>query len=294
VRGFKDRAAVVTEASLLLAVLFLGSNFVAVKYTVGEVPPLPFVAARFTLAGLVALALVRALEPGGEPGRRDLLAMAGVGVLGVGAINVAVTLGVSMTTASDTALIFASVPVWGMILGSVLGLERPTRGGVLGVVVAIAGVGVVVGGGLGGSGTNLVGNLLVIAATVCWGSYAVLSLSLLERHSPLAVAAYTMLPAGLAAWPFALAGLVGTDWGGVGGGAWAAFAYSTFFVAAFGFWAWQRGISGVGANRALVYQYLITLVGVASGVALLGEGLTVNKIVGGVIILAGVYLARQR
>jgi drug/metabolite transporter (DMT)-like permease len=220
--------------------------------------------------------------------------MAGVGVLGVGANNVAVTLGVSMTTASDTALIFASVPVWGMILGSVLGLERPTRGGVLGVVVAIAGVGVVVGGGLGGSGTSLVGNLLVIAATVCWGSYAVLSLSLLERHSPLAVAAYTMLPAGLAAWPFALAGLVGTDWGGVGGGAWAAFAYSTFFVAAFGFWAWQRGISGVGANRALVYQYLITLVGVASGVALLGEGLTVNKIVGGVIILAGVYLARQR
>ena len=284
----------VTEASLLLAVLFLGSNFVAVKYTVGEVPPLPFVAARFTLAGLVALALVRALEPGGEPGRRDLLAMAGVGVLGVGANNVAVTLGVSMTTASDTALIFASVPVWGMILGSVLGLERPTRGGVLGVVVAIAGVGVVVGGGLGGSGTSLVGNLLVIAATVCWGSYAVLSLSLLERHSPLAVAAYTMLPAGLAAWPFALAGLVGTDWRGVGGGAWAAFAYSTFFVAAFGFWAWQRGISGVGANRALVYQYLITLVGVASGVALLGEGLTVNKIVGGVIILAGVYLARQR
>ena len=284
----------VTEASLLLAVLFLGSNFVAVKYTVGEVPPLPFVAARFTLAGLVALALVRALEPGGEPGRRDLLAMAGVGVLGVGANNVAVTLGVSMTTASDTALIFASVPVWGMILGSVLGLERPTRGGVLGVVVAIAGVGVVVGGGLGGSGTSLVGNLLVIAATLCWGSYAVLSLSLLERHSPLAVAAYTMLPAGLAAWPFALTGLVGTDWGGVGGGAWAAFAYSTFFVAAFGFWAWQRGISGVGANRALVYQYLITLVGVASGVALLGEGLTVNKIVGGVIILAGVYLARQR
>jgi len=291
---FKDRGAVVTEASLLLAVLFLGSNFVAVKYTVGEMPPLPFVAMRFTLAGLVALALVRLLEPGGKPGRRDLLAMAGVGILGVGANNVAVTLGVSMTTASDTALIFASVPVWGMVLGSVLGLERPTRGGVLGVLVAIAGVGVVVGGGLGGSGTSLAGNLLVIVATVCWGSYAVLSLPLLDRHSPLVVAAYTMLPAGLAAWPLALTGLGGTGWGGVGGGAWAAFAYSTFFVAAFGFWAWQRGISGVGANRALVYQYLITLVGVASGVALLGEGLTINKVVGGAIILAGVYLARRQ
>jgi drug/metabolite transporter (DMT)-like permease len=65
-------------------------------------------------------------------------------------------------------------------------------------------------------------------------------------------------------------------------------------VAAFGFYAWQRGVSQVGANRVLVYQYLITLVGVASGVVLLGEVLTANKIIGGVIILGGVYLARRR
>jgi hypothetical protein len=32
----------------------------------------------------------------------------------------------------------------------------------------------------------------------------------------------------------------------------------------------------VGANRVLVYQYLITLVGAASGVALLGEGLIIS------------------
>jgi len=44
----------------------------------------------------------------------------------------------------------------------------------------------------------------------------------------------------------------------------------------------------------LVYQYLITFVGVASGVVLLGEVLSGNKIIGGVIILGGVYLARRR
>ncbi|MDQ4064276.1 MAG: hypothetical protein M3122_10460 [Actinomycetota bacterium] len=50
----------------------------------------------------------------------------------------------------------------------------------------------------------------------------------------------------------------------------------------------------VGANRVLVYHYLITLVGVVSGVALLGEGLTINKILGGAVILFGVYLARRQ
>lgn len=121
-----------------------------------------------------------------------------------------------------------------------------------------------------------------------------LSLPLLRAHSPLVVAAYTMIFGGLAAVPFALPGLLSADWGAVGVGAWGAMAYSTLLVAAFGFAAWQAGISRTGANRVLVYQYLITLVGVASGVVLLGEDLTVNKILGGAIILLGVYLARQQ
>jgi drug/metabolite transporter (DMT)-like permease len=290
----KDRGAALVEASLLLAVLFLGTNPVAVKVAVAEFPPFPFVAMRFILAGLLLLALVALLEPrDGRPGRRDLLSLVGVGLVGVGANNIAFTLGVSMTTASETALIYAAVPIWGILLGLALGLERPTRWGILGVCLAFLGVAVVVYGGLTGS-TSLLGNLLVVVATVCWGSYAVLSLPLLRRYSPLVVASYTMLFGGLGALPLALPGFLDAGWAGVSGRAWEALAYSTLLVAAFGFWAWQRGVSQVGANRVLIYQYLITLVGVAVGVLLLGESLTGNKVLGGVVILLGVYLARRR
>jgi drug/metabolite transporter (DMT)-like permease len=292
--GRKDRGATLVEASLLTAVLFLGTNPVAVKVAVTEFPPIPFVAVRFTVAGLLLLALVALLEPAdGRPGRRDLLSLAGVGLVGVGANNVAFTLGVSMTTASETALIYAAVPIWGILLGLALGLERPTSWGILGVCLAFLGVGVVVYGGLTGS-TSLLGNLLVVVATVCWGSYAVLSLPLLRRYSPLVVASYTMLFGGLGALPLALPSFLDAGWAEASGRAWEALAYSTLLVAAFGFWAWQRGVSQVGANRVLIYQYLITLVGVAAGVLLLGESLTVNKILGGAIILLGVYLARRR
>jgi drug/metabolite transporter (DMT)-like permease len=292
--GRKDRAATLVEASLLLAVLFLGTNPVAVKVAVTELPPLPFVATRFTVAGLLLLALVALLEPAeGRPGRRDLLSLAGVGLVGVGANNVAFTLGVSMTTASETALIYAAVPIWGILLGLALGLERPTPWGILGVCLAFLGVAIVVYGGLTGS-ANLLGNLLVVVATVCWGSYAVLSLPLLQRYSPLVVASYTMLFGGLGALPLALPGFFDVGWAAASGRAWEALAYSTLLVAAFGFWAWQRGVSQVGANRVLVYQYLITLVGVAAGVFLLGESLTANKVLGGAVILLGVYLARRQ
>jgi drug/metabolite transporter (DMT)-like permease len=293
VTDLKDRAAMLTEASLFLAVLFLGTNPVAVKLAVSEVSPLPFVAIRFTLAGLVVLGLVFLLGLD-RPGRGDLLRMAGVGLIGVGMNNVAFTFGVSLTTASETALIYAAVPIWGILLGLALGLERPTLWGILGVALAFLGVGVVVYGGLGGGGgTSIVGDLLVVVATMCWGSYAVLSLPLLRSYSPLVVAAYTMLFGGLAALLIAVPGLLDVDWEAVSRGAWGAVAYSTLLVAAFGFAAWQAGISRIGANRVLVYQYLITLVGVTSGVLLLGESLTINKILGGAVILVGVYLTRR-
>ena len=272
----------------------MGTNPVAVKYAVSVVAPLPFVAMRFTLAGLLLLGAARFLGSGGGVERRDLLSMMGVGAVGVGMTNMLFTSGVNLTNASDTALLYAVVPVWGIILGSMLGLERPTLRGVLGVGIAFLGIAVVVYGGLGGSGSSLEGNLLVLGATVCWGSYTVLSLPLLEKYSPLVVAAYTMLFGGLAALPFALPGLLSVNWDAMSGGVWAAVAYSTVLVAAFGFFAWQRGASLLGANKVLVYQYLITFVGVVSGIVLLGEGLGVEKIIGGAIILFGVYLARRQ
>jgi drug/metabolite transporter (DMT)-like permease len=135
---------------------------------------------------------------------------------------------------------------------------------------------------------------LVMGAAACWGSYAVLSLPLLRSYSPLAVAAYTMLFGGLAVLPLASWDLLRLDWGVVSAGGWAAVAYSALMVAAFGFTSWQRGVSRIGANKMLVYQYLVTLVGVVSGVVLLGEGFGIDKALGGAILLVGVYLARRQ
>jgi drug/metabolite transporter (DMT)-like permease len=282
------------EASLLTTAVLLGTNPVAVKYAVGFVPPLPFAALRFIAAGLVLWAILRLFDPRGRLRREDLWAMAGLGLVGVALNNVAFTYGVSMTSASNTALVVATAPLWGMLLGFVLGWERPRLKGIVGVGLALLGVGVIVYRGLGADGTSLVGDMLVMGAAACWGSYAVLSLPLLRRYSPLAVAGYSMLFGGLAVLPLASLGLLRMDWGAVSLGGWGAIAYSTFRVAAFGFTSWQRGVSRIGANRMLVYQYLVTLTGVISGVVLFSEGFGIDKAIGAAILLAGVYLARRQ
>jgi drug/metabolite transporter (DMT)-like permease len=52
-------------------------------------------------------------------------------------------------------------------------------------------------------------------------------------------------------------------------------------------------VSRLGANRVLVYMYLVTLFGFVFSILLLGEDLGVEKVAGAVMILLGVYLARR-
>ncbi len=290
----RNRAAVATEISLVFAAIFWGLNFAATKYATATIPPLAFVTLRFAAGGLLLLLVLRFLEPKSKLRRGDLLPMAALGCLGVATAQTGFTYGVSLTTAGSTGLIFATAPVWGLLLGAVLGLERPTWKGVAGVGLSIAGVALVVLDGLLAGHASLVGDLLVLVAALCVGAYAVFSMPLLEHHTPLAVATYPVLFGVPLLLILSSPQLLSLEWGDVGAGPWAAVAYAGVFATAFSFSAWQGGISRIGANRVLVYQYLITAVGVTSGIVFFGEALSVNKVVGGAVILVGVYLARRQ
>ena len=292
--GDESRTAVLTEISLILAAVFWGSNYAATKFAALSIPPVSVVAVRFLVAGSLMYVVLRLLEPESRLARRDLLPMAGLGCLGVAVGQTTFTFGVSMTSAANTGFIFATAPVWGLLFGLVLGLERPTWRGTSGVGLSILGVGVIFYEGLGLEGASLVGDLLVLLAAMGFGAYTVLSMRLLGRHSPLAVATYPILFGGPIVLLISAPLIPGSGWEGVGVGAWAAVAFSAVFATAFAFSAWQTGVSRIGANRVLVYQYLISLTGVASGIVFFGEVLGAEKIVGGTITLAGVYLARRQ
>ncbi len=289
----QQKVAIVTEVSLILAAVFWGLNYATTKYAAEFLPPLLIVALRFTTGGILMYCLLRIVEPDDRLKPGDLLPVAGLGCLGVAIGQTAFTFGVSMTSAANTGLIFATAPIWGLLLGLMLGLERPAWRGILGVGLSVLGVFIVFFEGLGAQGTSLVGDLFVLVAAMAFGGYTVLSVPVLARHSPLTVATYSLLFGGLLLLLLSSPYLAGLEWGSVGAGAWAAVAFSAVFATAFSFSAWQTGVSRIGANRVLVYQYLITITGVASGIVFFGENLGIEKIIGGTIILLGVYLARR-
>jgi len=158
----------------------------------------------------------------------------------------------------------------------------------------------VVGDGLSSPEASVGRDLLVCLSALSWGAYTVLSLPVLVRLDPLLVAGWTMLLGGVTALPLALTGFPGLSeplssvrWGDVSVGSWAAVFYSTVLASAFAIASWQANVSRLGANRVLVYMYLVTLFGLASSVLLLGENLSAEKVAGALVILFGVYLARR-
>lgn len=122
-----------------------------------------------------------------------------------------------------------------------------------------------------------------------------LSLPLRERHPPLSVAVYPMLAGGIAIFPVACSfpwkpsPMARVSTGACGG----LRSTRSFSPPRSGSPRGRGGRRGV-ASRVLVYQYLVTLIGASAGILLLGEGFGPEKILGAVILLAGVYLARSK
>jgi drug/metabolite transporter (DMT)-like permease len=237
----QKKVAILTEISLGLAAVFWGANYAATKYAAEFVPPLLIVALRFTVGGILMYCLLRIVEPADRLKPKDLLPVVGLGCLGVAIGQTAFTFGVSMTSAANTGLIFATAPIWGLLLGLILGLERPAWRGIAGVGLSILGVFIVFFEGIGAWGTSLAGDLFVLLADMAFGSYTVLSMPVLERHSPLTVATYPLLFRGADS-PTALFPV--PCWLGVGK-------------------CWGRGMGGRGLLRGLRHRFLI--LGLANG-----------------------------
>jgi drug/metabolite transporter (DMT)-like permease len=74
---------------------------------------------------------------------------------------------------------------------------------------------------------------------------------------------------------------------------WPAAIYVGVFASAAAFLLWNRGVVAVGAQRAAPLMYLMPVYASVMGAAFIGEGVQTFQIAGGVIVLAGLWMARR-
>ncbi|HEY7637976.1 MAG TPA: DMT family transporter [Gemmatimonadales bacterium] len=281
------------DLGMLLVALIWGINFSVTKGAFSTFPPLAFTAVRFVLAGALLFLLTRRLE-GAEPLPRGALGrLIGLGVVGNTLYQLGFISGLARTTASNSALILASMPSVVALIAAGLRLE-PVRPRVIGgVLVATLGVVLVVAArGTGFGGGTLAGDLLTLAAVLCWAGYT-LALRFLPRGvSPLRV---TLVTTVAGAPGLVLAGLpeiARMDWTAVGPGGWGALAYSTLLSLVVAYLIWNRSVQVVGPSRTVVYMCLTPLFAVAGAALLLGERPRPLQGIGALLIISGVVLTR--
>jgi drug/metabolite transporter (DMT)-like permease len=280
---------------MLALVLIWGLNFPLIKGALGELPPLVFNGLRFAVAGVLLAAILRRLEGPRPLARADLPGLVVLGALGHAGYQTLFMAGLARTTAGHSSLILAMVPLFVGVMAVAMGLERPAPRIWVGLVVAFAGS-VLLIRGRGplsfGSGT-LAGDLLTLAAAVCWAAYTVRSRPYLARYSPLRLTTVTLLLGLPVIAISALPGLVRLDWRAVGAASWAALAFSAVFAVAVGYTIWYTSVQAIGSARTAAFSNLIPVVALASARTLLGEPVGPAQLGGGAVVLLGVWLARK-
>jgi drug/metabolite transporter (DMT)-like permease len=283
-------------AELALVVVMLGwaVNFITVKGTGAQIPPMTFAWVRFSVAGLLLLALLWWREGRLLPPRRDVLPIAALGLVGFTAYQLLWASAIQLITAGDSALLVATTPVLAALLAVVARSDTLTPAKLLGALLSFAGVAIIVGrGGSEAHQVSLLGDLVTLAAAVCWAAYTSFGAPVLRRHSPLAVAAWAISAGALGLAPFGLIAALGADWSLVQPVAVAGWIYSAVIAAGISNVIVFDGIRQLGPARAVAFQFLVPLFTVLIGALILSEPVTAGQVVGGLVIVAGVLLTRR-
>ncbi len=283
------------HVGMLFAVLFWGGNFTASKIAFVEIPPLPFTAIRFVLGTAMLWLVMRWREPAGTNPPELWGRMVWLGIVGNTLYQVCFVLGLARTTATNTSLLLAAMPIVVTVAAGYLGLETTSARQKVGLALATAGVILVVGrNGLGVGEGDWLGDLLILAGVLCWAAYTIEIRKLNNRISVLRVTTLTMITGTPGLLLLGLPGLITLSWTTISWRAWAGLSYSLLLSLVASYILWNRGVQLLGAGRAALYTCITPLIAATIATLVLGEKPSLVHLIGGGLILGGVVLGVGR
>jgi drug/metabolite transporter (DMT)-like permease len=287
---------------LLSCVVIWGANAVAFK--VGTHPasgvgfdPILMNGLRFVLVAPLLLAFVALHDPTALriPNRADCFRFAIYGLFSIFLSETLLTFALSYTSVANMTLLGpGTMPLFTALWAAVLDKQKLSRSGIVGALVAMAGVAIVAGAGgnLHLSGTSLIGDGISLGRSVVQGVYMIYLNRSLRQHNPFTVTIYNVLFGTLWFLPYIAWKAPVFAWGAVSGPVWAALAWTVLPTSVYGFLVWNTVMPRVGPVAATNVFYLLPLFGALSAWVVLGEKLTLAQMIGGMIIIAGLIVLR--
>jgi len=290
-----NRAGVLVR--LALVAVIWGSTFIAGRIVSAEMSAPIAAFGRFLIATMTLVVLLLIKEHGlPRLSVRQWMFFTLLGALGVAIYALCFMYGLQSVTASRGSLIIALVPAATLLGGAIFLHEPLTRQRVLGVALALVGVAVELGGGnplkllTGPVGS---GEIALFGCVISWSAYTLLGKRVMGGGlSPLAVTTCAALT-GTAILLVACAvtgdlAIPQATWKG-----WLSLAFMGVLGTAIAYIWFFDGVKVIGPARTAVFVNLVPVVAITLGVLLLGEKLAPSMMVGGALVVSGVWIINR-
>jgi drug/metabolite transporter (DMT)-like permease len=287
-------AVLLSLVSLMLFIWMI--NFIVGKITLRHFPVLTLVSFRLVLASLLMSAIYlctpRKMRLERSDGPRFIL----LGILGVVLNQGGFTYGLNFTTAGHSSIIIAIAPVVVLILARLSGLETISRRKALGIALCFAGAIVLAtenGITAFASSATLKGDLITLQSTLAYSIFVILAKKVVEKYDTVTMNFFNFLVAGICMLPLAIRGGMQLDWRSVGWAGWAGLSFMAGCSSVIAYMIYYWALQHMEASRLAATTYIEPVFVPILGVFILGEQLTAHLLIGGALVLIGVYITER-
>jgi drug/metabolite transporter (DMT)-like permease len=273
--------------------LLWSSAFSAAKIALADCPPLLLRTARFLIAGAVMLGAAAMTGTNWRKlTRRDLFALAGLGIANNALYLGLNYLGMRSISSGLSALIVSMNPVLTALLATMVLDERMSWRKAAGLLLGVGGVAFIVEGRIAGGIDSSVGIMFTVGALVSMVGGTILFKYLAPNGGLWIGNGVQNLAGGLVLVPLAFTlesvGEVTPTWTLV-----ISLAYSALLVSVVGYLLWFHLLTTSGATAASAYHFMMPPLGMLFGWLLLGEHVAFADLIGIIPVALGIYLVTR-
>ncbi len=291
----KSKLIPILEA--LFAVIVWGASFIATKVALRDVSPITVVWLRFGMGVVILGIAVAARRQFAWPKRKEWLYFALLGFLGITFHQWLQSTALLTSRASTTAWIVATTPVFMALLGWLALNEKLGWLQVSGIALATVGVLLVVSDGnpttLSFKQFGAPGDILILISSLNWAIFSALSRRGLASHPAARMMFYVMTFGWLfsSVLFFARPGLAEIPQLSIDG--WLGVSFLGVFCSGLAYIAWYDALQVLPTAQLGAFLYLEPPVAVVVAALILAESITWAALLGGGIILFGVWLVNR-